>query len=84
MDILMIVEKTARELDERGRIPFSAVDIQEHIQKNFNRNLDLNSINQAIETLLVSNPKQAPIRKCLYKEKNGGYSYLHACSFGAG
>ncbi len=83
METLMLVEKAAKALDEKGRIPFSEEDIRNYIEETFKRRLSLDEVKDAVETLLISNPKEAPMRKCIYKEKKGGYSYLYACSFGA-
>ncbi len=82
MDVLMLVEKAARSLDELGRIPFSEEDIQKYIKDSFKKKVDLNKVKEAVDILLVSSEQEAPMRKCIYKEKKGGYSYLHACSFG--
>ncbi len=79
----MLVEKAAKALDEKGRIPFSEEDIKKYIEETFKQRLSLDEVKNAIETLLISSQKEAPMRKCIYKEKKGGYSYLYACSFGA-
>ncbi len=79
----MLVEKAAKALDEKGRIPFSEEDIKKYIEETFKQRLSLDEVKDAIETLLISSQKEAPMRKCIYKEKKGGYSYLYACSFGA-
>ncbi len=84
MEIVMLVEKASKALDELGRIPFTESDIQKYIKEHFKKDIPIENINSAVQVLLVSNNSEAPIRKCLYKEKNGGYSYLHACSFGVG
>ncbi len=83
METLMLVEKAAKALDEKGRIPFSEEDIKKYIEETFKQRLSLDEVKDAIETLLISSQKEAPMRKCIYKEKKGGYSYLYACSFGA-
>ncbi len=83
METLMLVEKAAKALDEKGRIPFSEEDIRNYIEETFKRRLSLDEVKDAIDTLLISSQKEAPMRKCIYKEKKGGYSYLYACSFGA-
>jgi len=82
METLILVEKAAKALDEKGRIPFSEEDIKNYIEEHFKRRLSLEDVKDAVETLLISNQKEAPMRKCIYKEKKGGYSYLYACSFG--
>ena len=82
MDVVMLVEKASRALDEMGRIPFTEADIQRYIKEHFKKDIPIEAINSAVQILLVSNKTEAPTRKCLYREKNGGYSYLHACSFG--
>ncbi len=82
MDTLMLVEKAARALDEKGKTPFNEGDIYLYIKDNFKKDIPIDELRKAIETLLVSNDQPAPMRKCLYKDKNGGYSYLYACSFG--
>ncbi len=82
MKVLMLVEKAAKALDEKGRIPFSEEDVYNFIRENFEKNVSLDDVKKAIETLLISNEQKAPMRKCIYKEKKGGYSYLYACSFG--
>ncbi len=82
MKILMLVEKAAKSLDEKGRIPFDENDIKEFIEKDLKKKVGLDEIKEAVGTLLVSSEKEAPMRKCIYKEKKGGYSYLYACSFG--
>ncbi len=79
----MLTEKAARALDEMGRIPFSEDDIKNYIKDKFKKDISIEQVKQAIETLLVSSEKEAPMRKCIYQEKKGGYSYLYACSFGA-
>jgi hypothetical protein len=84
METLMLVEKAARSLDEMGRIPFTEEDIQKYIKENLKKKIGMDDVKKAVETLLVSNENSAPMRKCIYKEKKGGYSYLHACSFGVG
>ncbi len=78
----MLVEKAAKALDERGRIPFTEKDIKDYIEKNLKKKISLEDVKQAIETLLISSDREAPMRKCIYQEKKGGYSYLHVCSFG--
>lgn len=83
METLMLVEKAARSLDEMGRIPFSEEDIHKYITDKLKKRLSLEKVKEAVDTLLISSDKGAPMRKCIYKEKKGGYSYLYACSFGA-
>ena len=82
MDVVMLVKKASRALDETGRIPFTEGDIQRYIKEHFKKDIPIEAISSAVQVLLVSNNSEAPTRKCLYREKNGGYSYLHACSFG--
>ncbi len=82
MDVVMLVEKASRALDEMGRIPFTEADIQRYIKEHFKKDIPIEAVSSAVQVLLVSNNSEAPTRKCLYREKNGGYSYLHACSFG--
>lgn len=82
MGTVLLVEKTARALDEVGRTAFNEVDIQKYIRRNLKKDIPIDTINEAVETLLVSSKKESPTKKCLYREKNGGYPYLHTCSFG--
>ncbi len=82
METLMLVEKAARSLDEKGRIPFSEENIKNYIEKDLKKKISLDEVKDAIDTLLISSDREAPMRKCIYKEKKGGYSYLYACSFG--
>ena len=82
MEVIILVEKAGRELDELCRIPLTESDIQKYIKEHFKKDIPIETVSSAVQTLLVSNSTEAPIRKCLYKEKNGGYSYLHICSFG--
>ncbi|AEA33132.1 hypothetical protein [Hippea maritima] len=82
MDNLLLVEKSARALDEAGRIPFSEEDILRYIKEKFKKDISIEKVKDAVEILSVSSKRESPVRKCIYKEKEGGYSYLHACSFG--
>ncbi len=78
----MIVEKAAKSLDELGKIPFTEDDLQSYIKKQLKKDMDKEKIARLIDILLVSSETESPVRKCIYKEHNKGYSYLYACSFG--
>ncbi len=79
--VIVLVEKTAKALDESGKLPFYKDDIIEYIKKNFNKSFEKEEIENAIAVLLVSSKRESHVRKCMY-EYNDGYSYMYACSFG--
>ena len=82
METILLVEKATRTFDVAGKVQFKEADIQRYIKEHFKKDIPIEAISSAVQVLLVSNNREAPTRKCLYREKNGVYSYLHTCSFG--
>jgi len=55
MDVVMLVEKASRALDEMGRTPFTEGDIQRYIKEHFKKDVPIEAISSAVQVLLVSN-----------------------------
>lgn len=79
--VISLVEKASRALDERGKIPFSENDVKRYIKDYLKKTVEVDDIKKAVETLLIDSQQKSPMRKCIYRYKDG-YSYSHVCSFG--